>query len=178
MTQQAWTHTPRVVVGVDDSPAARWALAWAVGEARLRDLPLLVVHAIAPAGAGIRAPGIPLPADVATLQRECAVELCRLLADMTIPPGLQVATKCPYGYPGETLTRLTHDGDLLVIGRSGRGLLSRLLTGSVHGYCARYTRATLVVVPPPSFTSLDEALTDLPQRRRRLWHPPRRSSPS
>lgn len=166
MTQQIWTKTPRVVVGVDDTPAARWALAWAVGEARLRELPLLVVHAIAPAAAGIRAAGVPLPADVATLQRECAVALCEMLADMTIPPDLEVTTTCPYGYPGETLTRLTHDGDLLVVGRSGRGLLSRLLSGSVHGYCARYARATLVVVPVPSFSSLEDALDDVPAHRR------------
>jgi nucleotide-binding universal stress UspA family protein len=185
MTQQIWTKTPRVVVGVDDTPAARWALAWAVGEARLRELPLLVVHAIPPAEAGIRSAGIPLPGDVATLQRECAVALCEMLADMTIAPDLEITTACPYGYPAETLTRLTHDGDLLVIGQSGRGLLSRLLTGSVHGYCARYSHATLVVVPVPSFASLDEILEDVPSHRRhhrtgratRTKRQPRRSQP-
>jgi nucleotide-binding universal stress UspA family protein len=161
-----WTKTPRVVVGIDESPVARWALAWAVGEARLRDLPLLVVHAIPPAGAGVRAPGIPLPAEVATLQHECAVALCGLLAESSVPPDLEVTTKCPYGYPGETLTRLTHDGDLLVIGQSGRGLLARLLMGSVQAYCARHSSATLVVVPAPSFSSLDEALAGpRPDRR-------------
>ncbi len=164
---QTWTKTPRVVVGVDDSPAAPWALAWAAGEARLRGLPLLVVHVIPPAGAGLPATGINLPADVATLQRESAVAICRLLTDMTIPPDLGVTTHCPYGYPGETLTRLTHDGDLLVIGHSGRGPLSRLLTGSVQGYCARHTRATLVVVPVPSFASLDDALDDDTRHHRR-----------
>ena len=174
MTQQVWTKTPRVVVGVDDTPAARWALAWAIGEARLRELPLLVVHAIPPAEAGIRAAGVPLPADVATLQRECALVLCEMLADMTIPPDLEVTTTCPYGYPGETLTRLTHDGDLLVIGRSERGLLSRLLSGSVRGYCARYALAPLVVVPVPSFSSLDDACDDVAaQRRPRINRPAR-----
>ncbi|HZB28818.1 MAG TPA: universal stress protein [Streptosporangiaceae bacterium] len=166
MTQQRWTRTPRVVVGVDDSPAARWALAWAIGEARLRDLPLLMVHAIPPAEAGIRSAGIPMPGDVATLQRECAVALCEMLADMTVPTDLEVITACPYGYPAETLTRLTHDGDLLVIGRSGRGRLSRMLTGSVGGYCARHSPATLVVVPVPSFTTLEEILDGAPTRRR------------
>jgi nucleotide-binding universal stress UspA family protein len=173
MTDQIWTKTPRVVVGVNDTPAARWALAWAIGEARLRELPLLVVHAIPPAEAGIQAAGVPLPSDVATLQRECAVALCEMLADTTIPLDLKVTTTCPYGYPGETLTRLTHDGDLLVIGRGERGLLSRLLAGSVRGYCARYARATLVTVPVPSFSSLEEALKDMPAERR-----PRMSRPA
>jgi nucleotide-binding universal stress UspA family protein len=176
MSQQIWTMTPRVVVGVDDTSAARWALAWAVGEARLRELPLLVVHAIPPAEAGLQAAGLPLPADVATLQRECAVALCEMLADMTIPPDLEVTTVCPYGYPGETLTRLTHDGDLLVIGRGERGLLSRMLTASVRGYCARYAAATLVVVPVPSLDSLDDVLEDTPRPRRHRAAGPLRTS--
>jgi nucleotide-binding universal stress UspA family protein len=187
MTQQIWTKTPRVVVGVDDTQAARWALAWAIGEARLRGLPLLVAHAIPPAEAGMRAAGVPLPSDVATLQRECAVALCEILADVDMPTDLEITTTCPYGYPGEALTRLAHDGDLLVIGRGGRSLLSRLLTGSVRGYCARYAQATLVVVPVPSFASLDDVLEDMPAQRRqdtgrasRAGRPkrqPRRSQP-
>jgi nucleotide-binding universal stress UspA family protein len=164
-----WTRTPRVVVGVDDSDAARWALAWAVGEARLRGLPLLVVNAIPPSHAGLRATGMPLPVDVVILQEERAVALRKLLHDMTIPPELEVTTKCPYGHPGETLARLAHDGDLLVIGRAGRNLLSRLMTGSVRDYCARNAKATLVVVPVPSLSSLDSfdhALEGPPPRRR------------
>lgn len=181
MTQQIWTRTPRVVVGVDDTTAARWALAWAVGEARLRELPLLVVHAIPPAEAGMRAAGVPMPSEVATLQRECSVALCEALAELTVPPDLDITTACPYGYPGETLTRLTHDGDLLVIGRGGRGPLSRLLTGSVRGYCARHAQATLIVVPVPALDSLDDVLDNAPARRRprlnltaRAKRPPRR----
>jgi nucleotide-binding universal stress UspA family protein len=43
MTSKASGSAP-VVVGVDDSPAAGAALHWAAAEARLRNLPLHVVH--------------------------------------------------------------------------------------------------------------------------------------
>lgn len=150
-----WTKTPRVVVGVDDSQGARWALAWAVGEARLRGLPLLVVHAVRPPRAGYWAGNVPVPSDVATLRRECTTAVRSLLAEMTIPPDMEVTTTCPYGHPGAALTRLAGEGDLLVIGRGARGLLSHLITGSVQRHCARRARATLVVVPTPSLPPLD-----------------------
>src|SRR3954471_18309178 len=41
---------PRVVVGIDDSSAARAALAWAVDEAILRRAELHIVHACQPSG--------------------------------------------------------------------------------------------------------------------------------
>jgi nucleotide-binding universal stress UspA family protein len=166
-----WTKIPRVVVGVHDSPAARWALAWAIGEARLRDLPLLVVHAIQPPRSGTRA--MAMPSDLALLQRERSDVVRRLLGDMTIPPEVEVTTTCPYGRPGETLTRLARDGDVLVLGGCRRGPLSRVTRGSVPGYCARHANATLVIVPEPSLSSLDHALEEAPSRRRTRRQPRR-----
>jgi hypothetical protein len=101
--------------------------------------------------------GVPLPSDVATLQRECAIAVRTVLADMAIPPDVDVTTTCPYGHPGKTLTRLAHEGDLLVLGHSARSLPSRLITGSVRRHCVRRARATLVVVRAPSLRSLDAA---------------------
>jgi nucleotide-binding universal stress UspA family protein len=37
-----------IIVGVDDSPAAKVAVDWAAREAELRNLPLTLVHAISP----------------------------------------------------------------------------------------------------------------------------------
>ncbi|HEX6472122.1 MAG TPA: universal stress protein [Streptosporangiaceae bacterium] len=173
--RQIWTKTPRVIVGFDDSPAARWALAWAVGEARLRDLPLLVAHVIQPDREGVRAPALPgvpaVPAvdDLAGIQRGSSVAIARLLAEMTGPAGPEATATCPYGHAGAVLTELAHDGDLLVIGQGRRRLLSRLLRGSTQGYCARHARATLVVVPAPSFAELSspaDALEAAPPRGR------------
>jgi nucleotide-binding universal stress UspA family protein len=172
---QVWTRTPRIVVGFDDSPAARWALAWAVGEARLRGLPLLVAHVIPPDSGGARATGVPgvayVPAvdDLATLRRGCSVAIAKQLAEMIGPAGPEATVTCPYGHPGAMLTELAHDGDLLVIGHGRRGLLSRLTRGSTRGYCARHARATLVVVPAPSFSGVSspaDAMETAPPRGR------------
>jgi nucleotide-binding universal stress UspA family protein len=149
------TKSPRVVVGVDDSPTARWALAWAAAQARLHGLPLLVVHAIRPTNAGYPVTDIPLPSDVITLQRECAIALRALLSDMAISPEVDVTITCPYGHPGQALARLAQEGDLLVIGHSSRSMLSRMITRSVWSYCARHARATLVTIPTPSRPALD-----------------------
>lgn len=37
-----------IVVGIDDSPAARVAVQWATHDAELRNVPLTLVHAISP----------------------------------------------------------------------------------------------------------------------------------
>ncbi|HEX6473259.1 MAG TPA: universal stress protein [Streptosporangiaceae bacterium] len=162
MIRTETTKTPRVVVGVDDSPAARWALAWAVAYARQRDLPLHIVHAIQPPRAGCWMTGVPFPTYVATLQHECAVALRALLADTAPPPEMKVTTACPYGRPGRTLTRLAHEGDLLVIGRGAGGRLSRLITRSVHAYCARHATASLVTISTPSLPAFESPARDAP----------------
>jgi nucleotide-binding universal stress UspA family protein len=147
--------TPRVVVGVDDSQAARWALARAAGEARRRGLPLLVVHAIRPPRAGQLMADTPVPSDMAMLQRECATAVRALLSDLPIPPEMEVTVTCPYGHPGQTLTRLATEHDLLVIGHRPRGRLSRMITRSTREYCGRHARATLVTVSTPAMASAD-----------------------
>jgi nucleotide-binding universal stress UspA family protein len=151
------TKTPRVVVGVDDSPAARWALAWAVAQARQHGLPLHIVHVIRPPRAGYWVTGIPIPSDVATLQQECIIALRALLSHMAIPPETEVTITCPSGHPGQILTRLAREGDLLVIGHSPRGRLSRMITRSVQGYCVRHAQASVVTISAPPLPALEAA---------------------
>ncbi|WP_192809485.1 universal stress protein [Actinomadura rudentiformis] len=151
---------PRVVVGVDDSAGARCALAWAIGEARIRGLPLLVVHAA------------PLPAHVAAAgQLGCVTEALQSAGEQLIaqllcevadgsPAGVETATLSVVGEPGATLVRLARGDDILVVGRGERPALSRLLRPSVRLHCARRTRATFVCVRPPAVQSVIEELSD------------------
>lgn len=153
---------PRVVVGVDDSPAARWALAWAIGEARLRRMPLLVAHVSAFPQYAARAAGVPLPRDYSDVKAEGAAMISALLDDVAggAPEGVQLLAMSLVGEPGETLVRLARDGDILVIGRGDRGTLSRLLNPSAHRYCARHARATVVCVRPPAAEAISRSLAD------------------
>ncbi|WP_067471709.1 universal stress protein [Actinomadura hibisca] len=164
---------PRVVVGVDDSAGARCALSWAIGEARLRRLPLLVVHA-APLPPHVSAAG-QLGCGITEALRGAGAELvARLLAETAggAPAGVETATLALVGEPGAALVRLARDDDILVVGHGSRGLLSRLVRPSVRLHCARRTRATFVCVRPPALDSLLRSLNarDRPPDR----HRPRR----
>jgi nucleotide-binding universal stress UspA family protein len=148
-----------VVVGVDDSAGARCALSWAIGEARLRGLPLMVVHA-APLPPHVSAAG-QLGCGVTEALRGAGAELiARLLDDVAggAPHGLDMTALALVGEPGATLVRLARETDILVVGRGERGLLSRLLRPSVRLHCARRAKATFVCVRPPAMDSLLECL--------------------
>ncbi|MFC4907146.1 universal stress protein [Actinomadura gamaensis] len=171
---------PRVVVGVDDSPGARCALSWAIGEARLRGLALLVVHA-APLPPHVSAAG-QIGCGITEALRAAGAELiARTLAEVAggTPHGVEMTALALVGEPGATLVRLARDDDILVVGHGHRSLLSRIIRPSVRLHCARRTRATLVCVRPPSFDSLLDSLTipdhpelaasDPPLLRRLAW---------
>lgn len=159
---------PRVVVGVDDAPASRWALAWAIGDARLRRMALVAVHVS-------RAPVHPfsetLPVHHAARvgEEERGIELVeRAFEDVAggVPPDVDTALVTRLGEPGHHLVELAREGDLLVLGRGRRSLLARMLLPSTSIYCARYAKATVVIVQAP--TPPDEG--DVPaERTRRFW---------
>jgi nucleotide-binding universal stress UspA family protein len=153
----------RIVVGVDDSPDAQWVLAWAIGEARIRRLPLLIVHVVPlpdttpPAAIWAIATwgmGESLPTDAYHQERGTAV-ISELLENMTVPDDVEITTMSPMGEAGEILTSLARDGDLLVVGRSDRDILSRFTGRSVRRYCEWHSRAAMVTVSPPSGTRPD-----------------------
>jgi nucleotide-binding universal stress UspA family protein len=151
---------PRVVVGVDDSAGARCALSWAIGEAQLRGLPLLIVHA-APLPPHVSAAG-QLGCGVTEALRTAGAELIARLLDEVAggtPYGVRMSALALVGEPGATLVRLAREDDILVVGRGERGLLSRLLRPSVRLHCARRARATFVCVRPPRLETLLESLT-------------------
>ncbi|GAA1532835.1 universal stress protein [Actinomadura kijaniata] len=168
---------PRVVVGVDDSAGARCALSWAIGEARLRRLPLLVVHA-APLPPHVSAAG-QLGCGITEALRGAGAELIdRLLDEVAggVPADVPTSALALVGGPGAALVRLARDDDILVVGHGTRGLLSRLMRPSVRLHCARRARATLVCVRPPTLESLLRSLSDHPPDRgllRRLGRRPR-----
>src|SRR5262245_37542713 len=113
---------PRVVVGVDDSPASRWALAWAIEAARLQRMPLLVAHIS-------RLPAYPFPEALpahhpllADERRRGRALIIRLFEDVAgaLPADVVVRTAVELGEPGPRLVSLTRPGDILVIGRRSR----------------------------------------------------------
>jgi nucleotide-binding universal stress UspA family protein len=165
----------RIVVGVDASPGAKRALAWAAEEARLRQAVLQVVHAyhsqelIAPfyfpsqhalPGIPVGAAGQPSQQEMtATLQDRAEFEeafrgqaeefLAALLGELEeTVSGVQVQrTVVEDRRPAEALVELSADADLLVIGSRGRGGFTELLLGSVSHAAVLHAVCPVVVVP-------------------------------
>lgn len=163
---------PRIIVGVDESEASRWALSWALGEARLRDMELLLVH-VAPVPSYAAAAGAPGHGTLCELREAGGELITRLLAELrssgSCDPS-RVSGMTLLGAPGDALVRLAREEDILVVGRSSRGLLSRLMRPSVHRHCAAHARSTFICVPPPRIGPLTVpgGGGERPARRR-LW---------
>ena len=158
----------RLIVGVDESPASRWALAWAIGVARLHHLPLVAVHVT-------RAPMHPFPEALPVQHTFRQTEDGRggeVVSDAFddvaggVPEDLTVAVAARVGDPGYHLVELAREGDLLVLGRGRRRLLSRLLLPSTSMYCARHAQTTVVIVRQPTPPDGPELSED---RGRRFW---------
>jgi nucleotide-binding universal stress UspA family protein len=165
----------RIVVGVDASPEARRALAWAAAEARLRQAVLQVVHAYhakeraepiffpsqhALPGTAVGAAGEPSQQELtATLRDRAEVEEVfhnqadQLLEALVDEMGGQVngvevqRTVVEDRHPAEALVTLSADADLLVVGSRGRGGFSEMLLGSVSHAAVLHSVCPVVVVP-------------------------------
>lgn len=132
----------RVIVGADGSSDSDGALAFACEEARLRGVPLTVVHT----WSDIVADGVlrPHPLQDDTAERETA-ERARL-ADQVSPwrdkfPDLTIDLEVSRGRPVRTLLERAEHAQLIVVGCRGRGGFTGMLLGStsqaliVHSPC-------------------------------------------
>lgn len=138
-----------VVVGVDGSPASNFAVCWAARDAALRDLPLTLVHMV-------RAyvptfPQIPMPSGIALWQeddgRRVLVEAMKIAKDATqASRNRHIASELKLSSPAPTLVDLSHDAEMVVVGRNGRGALDRVLLGSVSSSVVRRASCPVAVV--------------------------------
>lgn len=102
-----------VVVGVDGTNPALHAVAWAATQARLRQRPLHIVHAVAgTAGSGGAGEATTQPDTEAILGR------ARTVADQT-GAGPATRTLLAYDRPTSALTEASRSADLLVVGMIG-----------------------------------------------------------
>jgi nucleotide-binding universal stress UspA family protein len=157
---------PRIVVGVRDSETARWALATAIGEARLRGMPLLIVH-VAPMPQPVAAAMGGAWSDMIAASRALGAATLRRVLDEVCdgaPGDLEVRALSMIGDPGRILVDMARPGDILVLGRGSRGPLRRLLRPSARRYCARHARSTLIYVEPPAVEDLFGAFEEVAGR--------------
>jgi nucleotide-binding universal stress UspA family protein len=165
----------RIVVGVDASPGALRALAWAADEARLRLASLQVVHGYhaqalaAPLyfpsqeglpGGAVAAGGRPPEAEMSealeqraefqeAIRRQAEDLLERLLDEVgEAVEGIDVQRSVVEDRnPAQALVELSADADLLVVGSRGRGGFTSLLLGSVSHAAVLHALCPVVVIP-------------------------------
>jgi len=139
------THRGRILVGVDASPHAARAVAWAAREAAARGLPLHLVNAL---DLPIRGAGALIPPEYVASGQSCSKLLLEQIADEVshLDPGLRVTIETSDFGAAETLITLGGDGDLIVTGTRGHGGFAGLLVGSVSLRAAAHAHCPTIVV--------------------------------
>lgn len=147
MTESEPMTGPRIVVGVDGSASATRALRWAADEARLRQLPLHVVHAwmvpfVEPGGlsGGPMVIGI-----VEEASRKLLEEAVASIDSAHLPAPVHGTLVC--GGAAGALLQNAEGAELLVVGARGHGGFAGLLLGSVSDQVVRHAPCPVVVVP-------------------------------
>ncbi|MFH8680735.1 universal stress protein [Streptomyces lydicus] len=137
--------TGPVTVGADGSPAALAAADWGAHEARLREVPLRLVHAWEWQPCSHEPPAGPGAARrwSETVLQETTVQLRRRY------PGLDITADFLTGPPPEVLCEAGREAACLVLGSTGVGGLAGFLLGSVAMATVAHVEGPVVLVRAP-----------------------------
>lgn len=141
------------VVGVDGSEHSRRALEWAAGEARLRDWPLHLVHALPFDHARRSAGHDPHVADAEVRLRDLAAH-ARLVGGSR----LEVSTEVADGLPTKVLVEQSRHCSLVVLGSRGLGAFERMLLGSTAVEVTARAGCPVAVIPATDLVSARETI--------------------
>jgi nucleotide-binding universal stress UspA family protein len=135
-------------VGIDGSDGAHAALLWAADEARLRGVPLQIVHTwpMDPPAAPIPSSGFAV-VDKRAQHAEIEVEV---EAASVRGGSLVISHLVCEGSAENVLVDASDAADLIVVGSRGRGSVRSLLLGSVSAHVASHAHCPVVVVPHPA----------------------------
>lgn len=148
-----------IVVGIDGSRAAEQAVRWAAEEARYRDAPLRLVHALT-----WPYEGVPVTSDrdreYEKGLRSGAEQLLDSMAGelAAVLPRERIGWRIELGDPVAALCADSADAAAIVVGGRGVGGVAGLLIGSTATGVAMAAHCPVVVLP-------DESLAVVPERR-------------
>lgn len=146
----------RIVVGVDGSEHAAFALDWAVRMAKGMNSEVIAVFAISPpvyfdGGYGYAPPIVMPQFDPewrAEMKKEFETEWCKRLKESGVSHRMVMED----GRPASVITQVADQvgADVIVVGRRGRGGVAELLLGSVsHELVLHCKRPVLVISSAP-----------------------------
>ncbi len=142
-----------VVVGVDGSESSLAAVDLAATEARLRGLPLRVVHAFMWPELGVPLGPSPYGPPEGGLQNDAERLLRAAVERAGRTPDLDVDSELVTGGPAAVLIEESREAALVVLGDRGLGGFTGLLVGSVAVQLAAHAHCPVLVVrgrPEPS----------------------------
>ncbi|GAA3880325.1 universal stress protein [Streptomyces lacrimifluminis] len=133
-----------ITVGLDGSQESRAAAEWAAREAKLRGLPLKIVHVWEP----VPEPMAQAPLLGAETQQHWTERIPREAAQgiRLRHPGVEVFTEQVSGYPGDALAEAAKSAELLVLGSRGLGGIGGFMVGSVGLSAVAHTDRPVVLV--------------------------------
>jgi nucleotide-binding universal stress UspA family protein len=136
-----------VLVAADATQESAPVLAFAFRQASLRGLPLTVVHYLYDVRSALV--GAPIGGSMSENTEEHAVALAESLAGFREDyPDVRVTVETLPGLlPEKGLIHLSRDADLTVVGTHQRGVLGRLLAGSVSESVLEHACGPVAVVP-------------------------------
>ncbi|MFE7929851.1 universal stress protein [Streptomyces sp. NPDC057456] len=133
-----------ITVGLDGSQESRAAAEWAAREARLRDLPLKIVHVWEP----VPEPMAEAPLLGAETQQHWTERIPREAAEGIglRHAGVEVIREQLSGHPGHALAEAAKSAELLVLGSRGFGGIGGFMVGSVGLSVVAHTDRPVVLV--------------------------------
>jgi nucleotide-binding universal stress UspA family protein len=139
-----------IIVGVDGSGHSQRALARAMNEAAIRQVPLtvLTVHEAVRGYYGHMTAYPDDPDRTEEARKAAQAESDKVLAGLAGPRPDSVTVKAVHGYPVGELIDAGKDADMIVLGSRGAGGFNRLMMGSVSGQVAQHALCPVLIVPP------------------------------
>ncbi|KAN96994.1 universal stress protein [Mycobacterium tuberculosis variant bovis B2 7505] len=152
-----------ILVGVDGSAQSNAAVAWAAREAVMRQLPITLLHIVAPVVVGW--PVGQLYANMTEWQKDNAqqvIEQAREALTNSLgeskPP--QVHTELVFSNVVPTLIDASQQAWLMVVGSQGMGALGRLLLGSISTALLHHARCPVAIIHSDAYRCIPTGLVD------------------
>ena len=144
-----WPRYPRILVALDETPAAEFVLRHIVPYAVDQRSQLTLLTVVPAPPRVVVAAGVSPVRMADEMEREAERHLRRLTA--TLPEAVSVTTILRHGDPAEEILRLVRAQpvDLVCMGARGRGRVSEALLGSVSSAVLHHSPVPVIVLHPP-----------------------------
>jgi universal stress protein A len=143
-----WPRYPRILVALDETPAAAFALRHAVPYAIDQRSQLTLLTVVPEPSRALVAAGVSPQRMAEEMERQAERHLRGVTA--TLPRDLSVTTILRHGDPAEEILALVRAQpvDLICMGARGRGRVSGALLGSVSSAVLHHSPVPVVVLHP------------------------------